>query len=413
MKVLLVSEYFPPRVMGGGEISAHLLAKEVAKSGVSVHVLTSRFPGLQETEKSDGLVIHRQLDTGKDPASVRDNIKRYFLFEKSLLCQLKILQEKEGYDIIHCMNTNSISAIKLKGKIKGKFVLHVNSPVLFCPKGTLMYKDSISCDRQCALHTFLDCYMSSRFLGKVEMGTFLKLNPAVIYLIRKRFDRFQELIRQFDYYMPISTYMKGRLEFCGVEEKRIEVIYNLMDFGRFPGLKATKRIVPSILYLGEYSRPKGPQILIEALKGLKEPYEADFFGDGVLKEYLRKESIGTNIKINNKIDYNEVPGIIEKHDIVVIPSFVGEAFGRVAAEACASGRTVVASDVGGITDIIEDNKTGYLFRAGDVAQLRRALSKAFKQRIEPGVLRKEMIKRFSKEKTVGKVVRIYRQLCTK
>ena len=58
MKVLLISEYFPPKTMGGGEISAYLLAKNLAKR-MDVSVLTSYFPGLKRFEIKDNIKIYR------------------------------------------------------------------------------------------------------------------------------------------------------------------------------------------------------------------------------------------------------------------------------------------------------------------------------------------------------------------
>ncbi|MHA1558749.1 MAG: hypothetical protein ACTSXG_02960, partial [Alphaproteobacteria bacterium] len=109
----------------------------------------------------------RLLKTGENPYSIKDNLKRMF-FEKSLLKELPKLNDKENYDIIHCMNSTSISAVKLKSKIKKPFVLHVNGPVLFCPKGNLMYKDKEVCERKCDFITFLGCFFNSKTLGKSE-----------------------------------------------------------------------------------------------------------------------------------------------------------------------------------------------------------------------------------------------------
>ena len=156
----MISEYFPPFSKGGGEISAFFLAKEIAKKGLNVHVLTSNFHNSKEEEIMEGVHVHRKLQTGERPSCLIDNIKRGLLFKKSLLKELETLQERENFDIIHCMNTSSIYAVKLKEKIKKRFILHVNSPVLFCPKGTLMYKDKVSCNKNCTTLTYLDCYFN-------------------------------------------------------------------------------------------------------------------------------------------------------------------------------------------------------------------------------------------------------------
>ena len=177
-------------------------------------------------------MIHRRLNTAIDPTKLQDNIKRIVSFEKSLLKEIPILDEKENFDIIHCMNISSLHAVKLKNKIKKKFVLHVNSPVLFCPKGTLMYKDEETCERTCTRTTFLDCYLDSNLIGKTNLKPYIKYNPLAIYFIRKKYEIYQELLKNFDFYMPISNYMKKRLLKEGVNENKVSVIYNILFCNR-------------------------------------------------------------------------------------------------------------------------------------------------------------------------------------
>ena len=266
MKVLMVSEYFYPENRGGGEISAFLLAKELTKSGIEMHVLTSHFDGLKRAEKKEGVFIHRRMKTGKNPTKIADQITRFYSFEKSMLKELERLQEEESFDVIHCMNISSIFAVRLKKKIRRRFILHVNSPVLFCPKATLMYKDLGLCSKKCTRQTFLGCYLNSRFIGKVNLGFHLKYNPLVIFTVRRRYEKYQKLLKEFDHYMPISNFMKEQLILSGIDKKKITVVYNIVELDKFYKLKQPKNKIPKILYLGEYSRPKGPQLIIDALK---------------------------------------------------------------------------------------------------------------------------------------------------
>jgi glycosyltransferase involved in cell wall biosynthesis len=66
------------------------------------------------------------------------------------------------------------------------------------------------------------------------------------------------------------------------------------------------------------------------------------------------------------VDPDEVPALIEAHDVVLVPS-LAEPFGLVAVEAIASGRWVVASAVGGLPDIVRDGVNGTLVTDGDFA----------------------------------------------
>lgn len=66
------------------------------------------------------------------------------------------------------------------------------------------------------------------------------------------------------------------------------------------------------------------------------------------------------------VDPSEIPGLIAEHDVVLVPS-AAEAFGLVAVEAIASGRWVVAADVGGLRSIVVDGVNGTLVPDGDYA----------------------------------------------
>ncbi|MDQ3689784.1 MAG: glycosyltransferase [Chloroflexota bacterium] len=96
-----------------------------------------------------------------------------------------------------------------------------------------------------------------------------------------------------------------------------------------------------VLYLGGRSRRKGYEI-------------AAGLADTLVGPWLRD------------VEPDEIPTLISEHDVVLIPS-VSEAFGLVAVEAIASGRWVVASDVGGLREIVIDGVNGTLVGDGDFA----------------------------------------------
>ena len=96
-----------------------------------------------------------------------------------------------------------------------------------------------------------------------------------------------------------------------------------------------------VLYLGGRSRRKGHAVAAELADTLVGPRLRD-------------------------VDPDEVPRLVADHDVVLVPS-VAEPFGLVAAEAVASGRWVVASDVGGLREIVIDGVNGTLVADGDFA----------------------------------------------
>ncbi len=402
MKVLMISEYFPPEGIGGGEISAHLLAKSLVKKNIDMHVLTST-GNTPYFELMDGIKIHRLLKTGS-PKTVSGNIKR-ISFSKNLRKKVIELEKKENFDIIHCMNTSSISAVKCIAK---PFVMHVNGPVPFCPKGTLVYKDKVSCDKRCTLLTYCDCALNSQIIGKTKQSGFMM--PFFLVPLRFRYNSYRSCMKKFDYYMPISTYMEKKLLENGIPKNKIRIIYNLEEKTKEDSrIKARKN---KVLYLGDYTKAKGADLALRAITSLN--LEASFYGEGNLEGFLR-ENAGKKVKINARVSHSEIKKIIMEHDIVLFPSFVGEAFGRVAMESCLLKKTVIASEIGGITDIIEDRVTGFLFEPGDIEGLTNTLKNVTegKLNIDKEKMVKILEKKFLEKKTISDVISIYDKLIAK
>ena len=118
---------------------------------------------------------------------------------------------------------------------------------------------------------------------------------------------------------------------------------------------------------------KGHELLIEAVaRLLSSGHDLRLLvvGEGYLEEALRRQASGLGIQ--EAVVFTgflpDVPGITAVLDISVLPSFY-EGMGRVVLEAMAAGKPVVASRVGGLTELVEDEVTGYLVPPGDVDAL--------------------------------------------
>lgn len=119
---------------------------------------------------------------------------------------------------------------------------------------------------------------------------------------------------------------------------------------------------PHVLYVGRLSEEKGVRELAEAARGLP----LVVVGDGPLRALL-PQAVGF-------VPHAELGEYYEAASVVVVPSR-REGYGVVAREAMAYGRAVVATDVGGLPDAIEDGVTGVLVPPNDPAALRAALER--------------------------------------
>ena len=119
---------------------------------------------------------------------------------------------------------------------------------------------------------------------------------------------------------------------------------------------------PHVLFLGRLSPEKGPLEFDAATQDLPRV----IVGDGPLRNRI--------LDARGFAPSSEVGALIERAAVVCVPS-LREGYGMVCAEAMAHGRPVVASAVGGLLDLVEDEVTGLLVPPGDVDALRGAIER--------------------------------------
>jgi len=130
-----------------------------------------------------------------------------------------------------------------------------------------------------------------------------------------------------------------------------------------------------LLFAGRLEPAKGVDLLLEALSGLSDSnFELLIAGDGGQRETLKQLAI--NYKLSHKVTFlgvrHDLPDWMRSADCFVAPSR-WEGLPMVILEAMALGLPVIASDVGGISEVIEHEVNGYLIPSGDVGFLKQQL----------------------------------------
>lgn len=194
------------------------------------------------------------------------------------------------------------------------------------------------------------------------------------------------VLRRFDRVLCVSEGTKRRLAGYGIAAGRIEVMHNGVDcdrevrpldiIGEF-SLTAGARV---LVAAGRLSPEKGHRFLVDAMARLKDQDPAPvcvILGAGKEEGALRAQASAAGL--DGRLIFGgfrtDVPACLAGADLVVNPSLT-EGLPNVILEAMAVGTPVVATEVGGVGELIADGRSGWLVPAGDPAALADAIRSA-------------------------------------
>jgi glycosyltransferase involved in cell wall biosynthesis len=175
-----------------------------------------------------------------------------------------------------------------------------------------------------------------------------------------------------------------------------------MDLFKYMERKPSHEVVIGI---AKSLRPKyGVDILIRAFASLVTKHKnirLKIAGKGLYaqeyKNMVKNLGIENSVDFLGFVDHSELPRLFSELDIFVMPSTVDdESFGVAAIEASATGLPVVASNVGGIPEVVVDNVTGYLVEKKNVERLAEAIEILIhdpRLRLEMGKAGREFVER--------------------
>jgi glycosyltransferase involved in cell wall biosynthesis len=205
-------------------------------------------------------------------------------------------------------------------------------------------------------------------------------------------------------------------------QNRLTVIHNGVTAGAcLPREEGRLLLAPHVSFpiwigtIAELHPNKRLDTLIRAFANLADVYpdvNLMIMGGGqervMLEELVRALDLDSRVRLRGHVE--NASAYLDALDIFVLPSRT-EALGYVLLEAGLAGLPVVASDVGGIPEIIEDGRTGMLFPSGDVDALEAALRAYLESpelRARMGDALKEHVQmHFSKERMVRDTLALY------
>jgi len=184
---------------------------------------------------------------------------------------------------------------------------------------------------------------------------------------------------------------KDHLRYHIAHENKFTVIHSGVDLNRFSNVQANgtemkdKLGIPEQTFVvgtvGRLTAIKGQKYLIEAAKKMlaKQPETVFvFLGDGELMDELKM--LATNLGIKDKVRFlgwrPDVAEVMSTFDVFVLPS-LNEGMGKVLVEAMALGKPIIASNIGGITDLVIHEENGFLVPHADADAIARSIKSLY------------------------------------
>lgn len=316
---------FPPHV-GGVGVHIHTLSKELVKQGHEVYVITYPHKNIQDI---DG--IHVIGTKGLNIPGVRG-----LMFKKNAKKALENLLQKEDIDIIH-----------------GHYLF---------PAGAA----AVEVGNSHGIKTYVTAHGS-------DMFEVYKKQPLMRSTIKN-------VLKRADNVLAVSNALRHEIIATGVTgiSEKTKLSWNSVDVNKFSNgddsFKTEHNLLdkPIVMFVGNLIKRKNVESLLEAKKIANSDYYLVIVGDGPLFKKLNKKVVDENIHdVIFAGSRNDVERIIPSCDVLVLPSF-SESFGLVLIEALACGKPVIGSNVGGITEIINDD-VGLLVNPNKISSIARAI----------------------------------------
>lgn len=354
MKICMISNLYPPHVLGGAEIIVDKLVRNLADRNHEIVVITCSTDDKEKIQKEDNITVYHINKTKLYPVYRQTEAKGYVkplwhLFDLwNRKCQKKIIEivKKEKCDLIHINNFKglSLSCFEVGKKLNIPVVFESHDFSLICPRANLIRGNNTLCEDKNGI-----CKAYVKIQRKLlDDNVDMMIAPSNFMI-----DKYRE-----NNFFNDTTCKKIPLG-IDFERKKTTKDYNLIDF----------------TYIGSLGKHKGVDTLINAFKEIDdESIRLNLIGKGYDEDEFRQlADDDRRIIFHGFVDNKNIDKYYELSNVIIIPSICYDNSPLVIYESFTTATPVIGSNIGGIPELIDDGVNGYLFEAGDVQDLKDKL----------------------------------------
>jgi glycosyltransferase involved in cell wall biosynthesis len=367
MKILSIHNFF--FILGGADRCFFELNELLESKGHLVIPFSTRDLRNFPSSYSDYFVPQMDFDVSKKPPRKINSLLNMF-YSVSARRNLGKLLKNIRPDVAHLHNiygriSPSILPVLKKHGIPIVQTLHDSK--LVCPNHRMFANGSI-CE-ECKGGRFYQAILRRCSYRSVTFGLVLALES---YLHRNIYQR------HVDAFITPSNFLRDKLIEFGIDSKKLFVLPNFVGIRNAEtSFKSAEPIIDG-LYFGSLIPEKGVEVFIRSLAGLKNGIFR-IVGEGYMRNILEKiarDEIpvgGPSLEFTGHLGPEELKKEISISLMVIIPSIWYENAPMAVLEAFSQGKPVLGSRLGGITELIRDGETGYLFQPGNPDDLREKM----------------------------------------
>jgi glycosyltransferase involved in cell wall biosynthesis len=405
MRILMLAQFYH-QVVGGEERHVQDLAEQLVTRGHSVAIAKLWHPGQADLEVEGGVRVYRVHGLAQRASWLfKENGRRHAppFPDPGLLLGLERVIETERPQIVHAHNWLVHSFLPLKKWSGARLVVSLHDYSLVCAKKSLAYSQGLCSGPQPA---------KCLFCSLQHYGPLKGIPTVVGNWVMSGVER-----AETDMFIAVS---RATAQGNGLVDSALpfEIIPNFVsesDRSEHPDRETLLAKLPKegfMLFVGDLGQRKGIDVLLRAYAGLTDAPPLVLIGRRLPET---PSELPSNVLVLDQWPHSVVKEAWLKSLFGLVPSVWPEPFGIVALEAMAAGRAVIASRIGGLSDVVIDGETGISVPPGDPAALREAIGRlvgdhGLRERLGLAACRRA--RGFRADAVVPRIEEVYRRLLT-
>ena len=397
MRILMINKFLYPR--GGAETYMLRVGEQLTKMGHEVQYFgmydERNVVGNQVNSYTKNVDFHeKRLSAITYPFKI--------IYSNENRQKLKIVLDDFKPDIVHLNNINFQLTPAIIDEIYNHhipMVQTVHDLQMLCPNH-LMFQDFKVCER-CKGGNYMECIKHKCIHNS--------LPKSVIGTLESYLYHMGDTYSKVDTYICPSRFMEEKLlEYSDIYKDKTIFLQNFIELPTMKGLQKK----PYVLYFGRFYEEKGIRVLLDAIK-LCPNIHFVFAGDGPLKDLIT----GQNIEYVGFQTGDDLRNLIEEASVSIYPSIWYENCPLSVLESESLGTPVIASNLGGIPELIEDNVTGKMIPEMNAEKIAETIQDVMGNPSLLEKMQKECVKKrdiFISLTTYGEILeKIYEKTCEK